>query len=303
MSAVGTLGSMTLSPVHSGKVRELYDVGDDRILMVASDRISAFDVVLPEPIPHKGRVLTAMTAHWLDVLSDVAPSHLVSVDPADMPPTDELEGQDTEIAGKAMLVRRADMLPLECIVRGYLAGSAWKEYQASGTVHKMPLKAGVRQADRFEEPMFTPSTKATEGHDENLSFDEAVEVVGIEVASKARDICVEAYRRAAVVAEANGIVVADTKFELGWIDGKLSFCDEVLTPDSSRFWPKGGYEAGTNPPSFDKQPVRDWLETSGWDKKPPPPHLPQKVVDETSDRYVTAYERICGRRLADWYGA
>ena len=294
---------MTLSPVHSGKVRELYDVGGDRLLMVASDRISAFDVVLPEAIPDKGRVLTAMTAHWLDVLSDIAPSHLVSFDPADMPATDQLEAQDSDIAGRAMLVRRADMLPLECIVRGYLAGSAWKEYQASGTVHKMPVKAGMSQADPFDEPMFTPSTKATEGHDENLSFDEAVDVVGIEVASKARDICVEAYRRAAVAAEANGIVVADTKFELGWIDGELSFCDEVLTPDSSRFWPKGGYEPGTNPPSFDKQPVRDWLEASGWDKKPPPPHLPQKVVDETSDRYVTAYERICGRRMADWYGA
>lgn len=294
---------MTLSPFQSGKVRELYAIGDDQILMVASDRISAFDVVLPEPIQDKGRVLTAMTAYWLDVLSDIAPNHIVSVDPADMPETKELDGQETDIAGRAMLVRRADMLPIECIVRGYLAGSAWKEYSNSGTVHNTAVKPGMRQADPFDEPIFTPSTKAEEGHDVNLSFEEAVEIVGPDVASKARELCIEAYRRAAKAAEANGIVVADTKFELGFIDGELSFCDEVLTPDSSRFWPKGGYEPGTNPPSFDKQPVRDWLEASGWDKTPPPPNLPLDVVRTTSERYTTAYERICGRRLSDWYGA
>jgi phosphoribosylaminoimidazole-succinocarboxamide synthase len=294
---------MPITPVHSGKVRELYAVGDDELLMVASDRISAFDVILPEPIPDKGRVLTAMTVHWLEVLSDIAPSHLVTADPAAMPATEELDAQGSEIAGRAMLVRRADMLPLECIVRGYLAGSAWKEYERSGTVHGTPVAKGMRQAERFEEPMFTPSTKAEEGHDVNLSFDEAVDVVGRDVADQARALCLEAYRRAAVAAEAQGIIVADTKFELGWIDGKLCFCDEVLTPDSSRFWPAGGFEPGTNPPSFDKQPVRDWLEASGWDKQPPPPHLPDEIVRETSERYTTAYERICGRRLADWYGA
>jgi phosphoribosylaminoimidazole-succinocarboxamide synthase len=294
---------MPLSPFHSGKVRDLYAVGDDQLLMVASDRISAFDVILAEPIPDKGRVLTAMTVSWLEVLADIAPSHYITADPAKLPATSDLVGQNSEIAGRAMLVKRADMLPLECIVRGYLAGSAFKEYAKSGTVHGMSVRSGMRQADRFEEPMFTPSTKAEEGHDVNLSYDEAVDVVGKEVAEKARDLCIEAYRRAADAAEANDIVVADTKFELGWIDGELSFCDEVLTPDSSRFWPMGGYQPGDNPPSFDKQPVRDWLEGTGWDKQPPPPDLPPEVVKETSSRYITAYERISGRKLSDWYGA
>ena len=291
---------MSLTKVHSGKVRELYAVGDDQLLMVASDRISAFDVILAEPIPHKGRVLTAMTVHWLKSLADLAPSHLVTADPA-LLPDDAVQLGD--VAGRAMLVRRADMLPIECIVRGYLAGSGWKEYQQSGTLHGTPLPAGMAQAQRLEEPMFTPSTKATEGHDLNISFDEAVELVGKETAGSARDLCVEAYRRAHAAAEAHGIIVADTKFELGFIDGKLAICDEVLTPDSSRFWPADEWAPGTNPPSYDKQPVRDWLEGSGWDKTPPPPALPAQVVQATSDRYVTAYERICGRRLADWYGA
>jgi phosphoribosylaminoimidazole-succinocarboxamide synthase len=289
---------MTL--VHSGKVRELYAVGEDRLLMVASDRISAFDVILAEPIPDKGRVLTAMTAYWLEALSDLAPSHLVTADPAAMPAEIEELG---DVAGRAMLVRRAQMLPIECIVRGYLAGSGWKEYQSSGTLHGMPLPSGLRQADRLPEPLFTPSTKATEGHDLNIGFDEAAELVGKDTASAARDLCVEAYRRAHAAAESQGIIVADTKFELGFIDGRLAICDEVLTPDSSRFWPADRWEPGTNPPSYDKQPVRDWLEESGWDKVPPPPALPGEVVEATSRRYVTAYERICGRRLSDWYGA
>jgi len=291
---------VSLTLVHRGKVRELYAVGDDRLLMVASDRISAFDVVLAEPIPDKGRVLSAMTVHWLDALSDLAPSHLVTADPAELPPEAAELG---DIAGRAMLVRKAEMLPVECIVRGYLAGSGWKEYQASGTLHGMGLPAGLRQADRLPEPLFTPSTKATEGHDENISFDEAAEILGKETAGAARDLCVEAYRRAHGAAEAHGIIVADTKFELGWVDGELTLCDEVLTPDSSRFWPADEWEPGTNPPSFDKQPVRDWLEAQPWDKTPPAPPLAPEVVTETSERYITAYERICGRRLADWYGA
>jgi len=291
---------VSLSRIYSGKVRDIYQVGDDQLFMVASDRISAFDVILAEPIPHKGRVLTAMTVHWLEALSDLAPSHLVSADPGRFPAgAEEIPGA----AGRAMLVRRAEMLPIECIVRGYLAGSGWKEYQASGTLHGMALPGGLRQADRLPEPLFTPSTKATEGHDLNISFDEAVDLVGKETAGTARDLCVEAYRRAHAAAEAEGIVVADTKFELGFIDGHLAICDEVLTPDSSRFWPADQWEPGTNPPSFDKQPVRDWLEASGWDKNPPPPALPAEVVSATSQRYVTAYERICGRRLADWYGS
>jgi phosphoribosylaminoimidazole-succinocarboxamide synthase len=290
---------MSVEKLYSGKVRDIFAVDDDLLLMVASDRISAFDVVLAEPIPHKGRVLTAMTVHWLDALSDLAPSHLVSADPARLPPEAQELG---DVAGRAMLVRRAEMLPIECIVRGYLAGSGWKEYQSSGTLHGTPLPPGLGQADRLPEPLFTPSTKATEGHDLNISFDQAVELVGKEIAGAARELCVEAYRRAHAAAEAQGIIVADTKFELGFIDGRLSLCDEVLTPDSSRFWPADGWEPGTNPPSFDKQPVRDWLESSGWDKTPPPPALPAEVVNATSERYVTAYERICGRRLAEWYG-
>ncbi len=290
---------MSMKLVHSGKVRELYDVGDDRLLMVASDRISAFDVIMAEPVPDKGRVLTAMTVAWLDELSDLAPSHLVSADPKDFP----AEAQDLDMAGRAVLVRRAEMLPIECIVRGFLAGSGWKEYQASGTLHGTPLPDGLRQADKLPEPLFTPSTKATEGHDENISFAQAAELVGDDVAAEAQRMCVEAYSRAAMAAERHGIIVADTKFELGFIDGKLAMCDEVLTPDSSRFWPVDAWEPGTNPPSFDKQPLRDWLENSGWDKKPPPPDLPDAIVAETSARYITAYERICGKKLSDWYGA
>jgi phosphoribosylaminoimidazole-succinocarboxamide synthase len=296
---------VTLELVHAGKVRELYDAGDDRLVMVASDRISAFDVILEEPIPDKGRVLTAMTVYWLDLLSDLAPSHLISADPADLPPGAAAIGGDAGlagIAGRAMLVRKAEMLPLECIVRGYLVGSGWAEYEKSGTLHGTPLPKGLRQAERLPEPLFTPSTKATEGHDENISFEEAVDLVGKERAEEAREISVEAYRRAASAAEQHGIIVADTKFELGLIDGRLALCDEILTPDSSRFWPADQWREGTNPPSFDKQPVRDWLSATGWDKKPPPPALPAEVVTETSERYVTAYERISGKALADWYG-
>jgi phosphoribosylaminoimidazole-succinocarboxamide synthase len=285
---------------YTGKVRDIYDAGGDRLLMVTSDRISAFDVVMAEPIAEKGRVLTAMTIHWLDALADLAPSHLISADPADFPAgAAGIPG----VAGRGMLVRRAEMLTIECIVRGYLAGSGWKEYTRAGTLHGMALPAGLREADRLPEPMFTPSTKATEGHDENIGFDQAVDLVGKELAEAARELCVGAYRRAAASAERQGIILADTKFELGIIDGKLSICDEVLTPDSSRFWPADAWQPGTNPPSFDKQPLRDWLEASGWDKTPPPPTLPDDVVEATSTRYVAAYERICGRRLADWYGA
>lgn len=296
---------MSLELVHAGKVRELYDAGDEMFLMVASDRISAFDVILAEPIPDKGRVLTAMTIHWLDLLADVAPSHLVSADPADLPAgAGALAGDGglDALAGRAMLVRRATMLPLECIVRGYLVGSGWAEYEKSGTLCGSPLPAGLLQAARLPEPLFTPSTKATVGHDENISFDDAVDLVGKETAQQARDICIEAYRRAADSAERQGIIVADTKFELGFIDGRLALCDEVLTPDSSRFWPADEWKPGTNPPSFDKQPVRDWLAGTGWDKKPPPPALPADVVTATSERYVTAYERISGNSLSDWYG-
>jgi phosphoribosylaminoimidazole-succinocarboxamide synthase len=266
--------------LYSGKVRDIYDAGDGRLLMVTSDRISAFDVVLDQPIPYKGRVLTELTAYWLQQMDDIVPNHLISVD------------------GASMLVRKAEMLPIECIVRGFLSGSAWKEYTERGTVHGMPLPAGLRQSEQLPDPIFTPSTKAAVGdHDENISFDRAAELVGRDVAAEAAAISITVYQRAAARAAAAGILLADTKFELGWIDGRLALCDEVLTPDSSRFWEATAWQPGTTPPSFDKQPVRDWLEQSGWDKRPPAPPLPPEVVEATSERYVSAYERLTGKRF------
>ena len=286
---------MTLEHIYSGKVRDIYEVGDGNLLFVASDRISAFDVVMEEPIRDKGRVLTAMTAFWLEQMADVTPNHLVSLEPP--------AGADlADLAGRSMVVRRAEMLPIECIVRGYLSGSAWKEYQASGTMHGQKLPAGLQQSDRLPEPVFTPSTKADTGHDENISFEAAVDLVGDEVAKRAREVSLAVYERGAQLAADRGIIIADTKFELGFIDGQLALCDEVLTPDSSRFWAASEWKPGTTPPSFDKQPVRDWLEASGWDKTPPPPTLPEEVVEASRERYIAAYERITGRSFADWPG-
>ena len=285
--------------LYSGKVRDIYDLGDGQLLFVASDRISAFDVVLPQAVPDKGRVLTAFTEFWLGQMSDLAPSHLISTDPSSFP---EETNQVPDVAGRAMLVRKAEMLPIECIVRGYLSGSAWKEYQQAGTMHGQPLPAGLQQSSRLPEPVFTPSTKADSGHDENITYEKAVDLVGAEVAEAARRISIEAYSRAAETALAQGIVIADTKFELGFIDGQLAICDEVLTPDSSRFWEASEVREGETPPSFDKQPVRDWLEQSGWDKKPPAPDLPDDVVAATRQRYVNAYERITGRKFSEWPG-
>ena len=290
---------MTLEHRYSGKVRDIYDAGDGRLLFVASDRVSAFDVVMAEPVPDKGRVLTAMSAFWLEKLADIAPSHLVSVDPADFPAgANEID----DVAGRTMLVRKAEMLPIECIVRGYVSGSAWKEYKASGTVHGTRMPEGMQESDRLPEPVFTPSTKANEGHDENISFEEACRIVGEDVAKQAREISLAAYARAVEWAGARGIILADTKFELGWIAGELALCDEVLTPDSSRFWAESDWQPGRTPPSLDKQPLRDWLEASGWDKSPPPPPLPEVVVHSMRERYVTAYERITGRRFSEWLG-
>ncbi|MBO0714405.1 MAG: phosphoribosylaminoimidazolesuccinocarboxamide synthase [Acidimicrobiales bacterium] len=286
--------ALPLRLVHSGKVRDSYDAGDGRLLMVTSDRISAFDVVMSEPIPDKGRVLTGLTVFWLDHLSDLAPSHLLSVDPADFPP--EVAGR-SDLTGRAMLVHKAEMLPLECIVRGYLSGSAWREYEKTGTMHGSRLPKGLRESDRLPEPVFTPSTKATVGHDENISVEEAARMAGADVVARAQALSLEAYERAASRALEHGIIVADTKFELGFIDGELALCDEVLTPDSSRFWPVDAWSPGKTPPSFDKQPLRDWLETTGWDKTPPPPPLPGDVVEATATRYREAYERITGERL------
>ncbi len=287
--------------LYSGKVRDLYQMDDGLLLFVASDRMSAFDVVMAEPIPSKGRVLTALTAWWDSIVADIAPTHLVSVVSAPIDVAGLLPGTP-DLVGRAMVVRPAEMLPLECIVRGYLSGSAWKEYRAYGTVHGTPTPAGLQESDRLPEPIFTPSTKATEGHDENISFDAAAALVGADVAAQARDLCLAVYRRAAEIAEERGIIIADTKLELGWIDGRLAICDEILTPDSSRFWPADGWRPGATPPSLDKQPLRDWLEGIGWDKKPPPPTLPPDVIAATRGRYVEAYERLTGRSFGEWPG-
>jgi phosphoribosylaminoimidazole-succinocarboxamide synthase len=292
-----------LTHVHSGKVRDIYAIGDDRLLMVTSDRLSAFDVVMAEPIPHKGRVLTAMSAFWFDELSDVVAGHLISTDLADLPEAARRAAGPADLAGRVMVTRRADMLPVECIVRGYLSGSAWKEYSRSGTMHGTRLPEGLEESDRLPEPVFTPSTKAEEGHDENIPFSAAAELIGESLAAKVRDVSVELYRRGAEWARERGIIIADTKFELGLVDRELVLCDEVLTPDSSRFWPVDAWQPGRTPPSFDKQPVRDYLETLDWDKKPPPPPLPAEVVSATSRRYIEAYERVTGRSFADWPGA
>jgi phosphoribosylaminoimidazole-succinocarboxamide synthase len=293
--------TISLPYVHSGKVRDIYALGDDQLLMVTSDRMSAFDVVMAEPIPHKGRVLTAMSAYWFEVLGDVVGSHLISTDVADLPAG--VAGPDDDLAGRIMLCHKAEMLPIECIVRGYLAGSGWKEYQQGQTVCGISLPPGLRQSDRLPEPLFTPSTKAGEGlHDENISPARAAELVGADVYGAAEEISLAVYTRAAEAAAARGLIVCDTKFELGFVDGALTLCDEVLTPDSSRFWDAATWEPGTSPPSFDKQPLRDWLEESGWDKTPPPPFLPYDVVRQTRDRYVAAYERITGKPFSAWAG-
>jgi phosphoribosylaminoimidazole-succinocarboxamide synthase len=291
--------TVTLPHVYSGKVRDIYDAGEGRLLFVASDRISAFDVVMAEPVPDKGRVLTAITAFWLSKTTDLVANHLVSVDVGEFPGG---ASAIDDLAGRAMLVRKADMLPIECIVRGYLSGSAWKEYKATGTMHGQPLPSGLEESAQLPEPVFTPSTKADTGHDENISFEAACDLVGKEVADRARETSLDVYRRGAEWAAERGIIIADTKFELGWIDGELALCDEVLTPDSSRFWPVDEWKPGITPPSFDKQPVRDLLAATGWNKEPPPPPITDDVVSATRARYIEAYEIITGLKFSDWYG-
>lgn len=285
---------------YSGKVRDIYTVGSD-LLLVASDRISALDVILPQPIPEKGRVLTGITAFWLEKLRDVAPNHLITADPAKFPEeTHELE----DIAGRAMLVKRAEMLPIECIVRGYLSGSAYREYEKSGTMHGEPLPAGMKESVQLPEPVFTPSTKAEQGkHDENISFEQAAALIGPTVAERAREIALNAYQVGAAWARERGIIIADTKFELGFIDGELAICDEVLTPDSSRFWSADVWEPGSTPPSYDKQPVRDWLASTGWELGQPAPDMGDDVIKATMDRYVSAYETLTQSPLSSWFGA
>jgi phosphoribosylaminoimidazole-succinocarboxamide synthase len=296
--------------VRSGKVRDLFEV-DDRLLLVASDRLSAFDVVLPTPIPDKGRVLTGLSRFWFEQTADLIPNHLLETDPADLPAGFTDEAGLRELRGRMMLCRRATVLPVEVIVRGYLAGSGWKDYLRTGAICGIKLPAGLRESDRLPEPIFTPSTKAEVGHDENIGFEAMVDLIGSEPAEKVRDVALQLYRRGAHVAENAGILLADTKFELGVVpwdtgtpavgkaeprsqfaEGELILIDEVLTPDSSRFWDAREYEPGRAQDSFDKQPVRDWLETQAWDKTYPGPALPAEIVADTRRRYVAAFERI-----------
>jgi phosphoribosylaminoimidazole-succinocarboxamide synthase len=281
-----------IRPDARGKVRDIYDLGD-RLLLVATDRLSAFDVVLPDPIPHKGEVLTKLSLYWFSLLSGVVPNHLISADVADLP--GEFAAHADWLAGRFMLVKKATVFPIECIVRGYLAGSGWAEYKRAGTVCGMRLPAGLVESSRLPQPMFTPSTKAELGtHDENISVHRMFEIVGQEHGSALLESSVSLYSAARDHAASRGIIIADTKFEFGLIDGVVTLVDEVLTPDSSRFWPAASYEPGHGQPSFDKQYVRDWLVESGWDKTPPAPALPADVIAKTSETYIKAYELITG---------
>jgi phosphoribosylaminoimidazole-succinocarboxamide synthase len=275
-----------------GKVRDIYDLGD-RLLIVATDRLSAFDVVLPTPIPDKGRVLTQLSAFWFEKLRNVAPHHLLTTTEF----TGELAPHAETLRGRAMLVRKTEPLPIECVVRGYLSGSGWKEYKANGRVCGIPLPVGLRESDELPEPIFTPATKAQSGHDENISFGEMAERVGDGLALRLREASLEIYRRAAAFASQCGIIIADTKFEFGLVGDELVWIDEALTPDSSRFWPADQYEPGHGQPSFDKQYVRDYLERIGWSKQPPAPELPPEVVAATSAKYREAYRRLTGQEL------
>jgi phosphoribosylaminoimidazole-succinocarboxamide synthase len=281
----------TLKQFKKGKVRDVYDLGD-RLLVVATDRLSAFDVVLPTGIPGKGIVLTQMSLLWFRLLADVVPNHVLTADVAEYGP--ELQPYRQQLEGRSMIVRKAEVLPIECVVRGYLAGSGWKDYQATGALCGIPLPAGLQQSARLETPIFTPATKAAAGHDENIPYERMEATVGAERAAEARRHSLEIYGRAREHAEARGLILADTKFEFGVREGRLIWVDEALTPDSSRFWPGDEYEPGRPQRAFDKQYVRDYLETLDWNKQPPGPELPPEVVARTVEKYVEAYERLRG---------
>jgi phosphoribosylaminoimidazole-succinocarboxamide synthase len=297
------MSDLGLTPLYSGKVRDLYAVDDHHLLMVASDRLSAFDVVMTEMIPEKGRVLTGITNFWIQEFGDAVPSSLVSCDPSVIERTVPGFLGQTHWHGRAMLVRKADMLPLECIVRARLAGHAYDEYVARGTVNEIIVAPGLHLTDAFPEPMFTPSTKAASGHDVYISIERAALMVGADRVQHAQTLCVDLFMRAAAALATKGLILADTKFELGFVDGELVLCDEVITPDSSRIWPADHVRSGETPPSFDKQPFRDWLDTQQWERTPPPPKVPEDIIATTSARYVDAYERVTDKPLRDWYGA
>jgi phosphoribosylaminoimidazole-succinocarboxamide synthase len=280
----------------SGKVRDVYEVGDKQLLFVASDRISAFDYVLATGIPYKGSVLNQLSLFWFDFLADIVPNHLITANVDEYPA--EIRKYKDQLRGRSMLVRRAEMFPVECVVSGYISGSAWKEYKASGKVSGISLPAGLKESDAFPEPIFTPSTKATTGHDENISFDQMCEIVGVENASHLRDLTLRVYKKAAAYARQRGIIIADTKFEFGRTEHGITLADEVLTPDSSRFWPADKYQPGRAQDSYDKQYVRDYLEQIHWNKQPPAPALPPDVARRTSEKYQEAYYQLTGHKLA-----
>jgi phosphoribosylaminoimidazole-succinocarboxamide synthase len=283
-----------LALIHRGKVRETYEVDDRHLLLVATDRLSAFDVVFDQPIPDKGAVLTRLSAWWFEQLAELGRTHFVSADPSDLPEP----ARTPELAPRSMLVRRAARVDAECVVRGYLAGSGWAEYRRTGEVCGHRLPEGLREAERLPEPIFTPSTKAEVGHDENITRGQLAELVGADLAAELEERSIALYREGARRAEEVGLILADTKFEFGIIDGELAVIDEVLTPDSSRFWDGERYEPGSSPASFDKQFVRDFVAATGWNKEPPAPELPDEVISGTRDRYVAAYERLTGRSWA-----
>ena len=288
------MAGIDIKPDAQGKVRDLYDLGD-KLLLVATDRISAFDYILEDEIPCKGEVLTRISCFWFELLDGVVENHLVSTDVADLP--ERFQPYGDYLRGRFMLVNKAEMFPVECIVRGYLAGSGLKEYKREGTVCGIELPAGLVNSSKLPEPIFTPSTKAEIGdHDENISFERCAQIIGDEDAAALRDLSLSVYTKARDHAEKQGIIIADTKFEFGRLNGKIILADEVLTPDSSRFWPGDTYEPGSDQPSFDKQYVRDWL-TANWDKTGTPPHLPQEVIEKTTQKYIQAYEKITGRKF------
>lgn len=276
-----------------GKVRDIYDLGD-KLLLVATDRISAYDYILPDIIPHKGEILTALSLFWFERLRTVCETHFISADVDDFPDV----GLEVDyLAGRTMLVKKADVVPIECVVRGYMAGSAWQEYQALGTVAGNGLPGGLRESEKLPEPLFTPSTKAADGHDENITEAEMAAAVGAELTAQLKSLSLDIYETAADYAAGRGIIVADTKFEFGRVAGKIILIDEVLTPDSSRFWPGDSYQAGRPQASFDKQFVRDYLDNIGWDRQPPPPRLPAEIIANTGFKYIEAYERITGKKF------
>ncbi len=294
MSAITHIELPGINKFKSGKVREVYDLGDN-YLFIASDRISAFDVIMPDGIPNKGQVLNMISKFWFERTKNVVKNHMISTDVADFP--EILKPYEETLKGRSMLVKKAELLPIECIVRGYLIGSGWKEYQKSGTIGGMPLRSGYEMAGKIDEPIFTPSTKADEGHDENISIDEMNAIIGKDLGNRLIDISLDLYKTAADYALTKGIIIADTKFEFGMIGDELILIDEVLTPDSSRFWPASEYKPGNSPLSFDKQFVRDYLETLDWNKTPPGPNLPVDIIEKSREKYLEAYSLLTGEPL------